>query len=39
MKKNIGFALISTRCKAGDAIEVVRQDKVIAGTLTELPFL
>ena len=39
MKKNIGFALISTRCKAGDAIEVVRQGKFIPGTLTELPFL
>lgn len=39
MKKNIGFALISTRCKAGDTIEVVRQAKVIPGTLTELPFL
>jgi len=39
MKKNIGFALISTRCKAGDAIEVVMQGKVIPGTLTELPFL
>ena len=39
MKKNIGFALISTRCKAGDDIEVVSQGKVIPGTLTELPFL
>lgn len=39
MKKNIGFALISTRCKAGDAIEVLRQAEVIPGTLTELPFL
>ena len=39
LKKNIGFALISTRCAAGDAVEVVKEGRALAGTLTALPFI
>lgn len=39
MKKNIGFALVSTVAKPGDRVEVMRGGKVDTGTLTELPFL
>jgi aminomethyltransferase len=39
LKKNIGFALISTDCVAGDQVEVMKESHVVVGTLQELPFL
>jgi glycine cleavage system aminomethyltransferase T len=39
LKKNIGFALISTQCVAGDTVEIVKDGVPVAGTLRELPFL
>lgn len=39
LKKNIGFALISKDCVAGDTIEVVKDGRPISGKLQELPFL
>jgi len=39
LRKNIGFALIATDCAAGDAVEVVKEGRTLAGTLTELPFI
>ena len=39
LKKNIGFALISTQCAAGDSVEVTKEGRTLAGTLTHLPFL
>jgi aminomethyltransferase len=39
LKQNIGFALISSECAAGDAVEVVKDGKKEKGTLTELPFI
>jgi glycine cleavage system aminomethyltransferase T len=37
--RNIGFALISTGCVAGDKVEVVKDGRPVAGVLRELPFL
>ncbi len=37
--KNIGFALISTECNAGDAVEVSSHGQRIPGRLTSLPFI
>ena len=39
LKKNIGFALISTTCAAGDAVEVIKDGRTVAATLTTLPFI
>ena len=39
LKKNIGFALISTRCRAGEQIEILKENRTLRGMLTELPFL
>jgi aminomethyltransferase len=39
LKKNIGFALISTDCVAGDQVEVMKEGHILVGTLQELPFL
>jgi aminomethyltransferase len=39
LKKNIGYALISTACNPGDAVEVIHEGRPIAGALTGLPFL
>jgi aminomethyltransferase len=39
LKKNIGFAFISRSCNVGDTVEVHRDGKVVAATLTELPFI
>ena len=39
LKQNIGFALISSECAAGDAVEVVKDGEQEKGTLTELPFI
>lgn len=37
--KNIGFALISTRCAVGDAVEVHKDGRTLAGQLVALPFI
>ena len=39
LKRNIGFALVSTACLAGHRVEVVKEGVPLAGTLSELPFL
>jgi aminomethyltransferase len=39
LKRNIGFALISTECAAGDTIEVLKEGTTVTGTLTDLPFV
>ena len=39
LKKNIGFALISSKCQVGDRVEIVRKDGTISGILTDLPFI
>ncbi len=39
LQKNIGFALISTDCAAGDQVEVMKEGHALVGTLQELPFL
>jgi aminomethyltransferase len=39
LKKNIGFALISTQCVRGDTVDVIKDGKSVRGTLCELPFI
>jgi aminomethyltransferase len=39
LQRNIGFALISTECSAGDTVEILKEGTTITGTLTELPFV
>jgi aminomethyltransferase len=39
LKKNIGFALISRSCAAGDRVEVVKEGRSVNAVLQELPFL
>jgi glycine cleavage system aminomethyltransferase T len=39
LKKNIGFALISSRCRAGAQIDILKEGRTLRGMLTELPFL
>jgi len=39
LKKNIGFALISTDCKAGSRVTIRKDGAVVPGTLQELPFI
>ncbi len=39
MEKNIGYALVSSTCAAGDKVVVSDQHGSTAGTLCELPFL
>jgi len=39
LKKNIGFGLVSVQCRPGDSVMVVKDDRSIRGTLTELPFV
>ncbi len=39
LQKNIGFALITRECLAGDAVEAVVGNVPIAGRLCELPFV
>lgn len=39
LKKNIGFALISTDCRPGTRVAVRRDDALVGGTLQELPFI
>jgi len=39
LNQNIGFALISTECLAGDTVEILKQGRKIPGKLAELPFI
>ena len=39
LKQNIGFALISSDCVPGEAVEVLKEGTQLAGTITELPFI
>ena len=39
LKKNIGFALISSRCAAGMRVDVMKEGRRLSGMLTQLPFL
>jgi aminomethyltransferase len=39
LKRNIGFALIATRCSVGDAVEVIKAGQSIGAVLTALPFI
>jgi aminomethyltransferase len=39
LKRNIGFALISTRCNVGDEVEVIKEGHSIAAVLKPLPFI
>jgi aminomethyltransferase len=39
LKKNIGFALISTRCNVGDQVEVLKEGRPIGAVLQALPFI
>jgi len=39
LKKNIGFALISSSCVAGDRVELSRAGRSVSGILCGLPFL
>ncbi len=39
LKRNIGFALLATRAKAGDTVQVHKDGSLIPGTLQELPFI
>ena len=39
LKKNIGFALVSVACVAGDGVEVERDGRRIPARLVELPFV
>ena len=39
LKRNIGFALISQACSAGEKVDVIKDGKRLTGTLSHLPFL
>jgi aminomethyltransferase len=39
LRRNIGFALISRNCAAGDTVEVIKEGRTWPATLKELPFL
>ena len=39
LKKNIGFALISSKCRPGEAVEVIKEGRTLTGALTPLPFV
>lgn len=39
LAQNIGFALVSTGCVAGDRVEVADKANTMTGTLCELPFI
>jgi glycine cleavage system aminomethyltransferase T len=39
MKKNIGFALVSTAAQPGDIVEIQKDGRKIGGALTRLPFI
>ncbi|MCC2112215.1 MAG: glycine cleavage system protein T [Hyphomicrobiales bacterium] len=39
LKRNIGFALISRDCAAGDAVDIDFGDRTVAAELVELPFI
>jgi aminomethyltransferase len=39
LKRNIGFAFISTGCQVGDEVEILKAGKSIGGVLKALPFI
>ena len=39
LKKNIGFALISSNCRPGEAVQVIKEGRTLTGALTPLPFV
>ena len=39
LKRNIGFALCSTRCEVGEEVEVVKEGRTIRAVLKALPFI
>ncbi len=39
LKRNIGFALISSNCRPGEAVQVIKEGRTHTGALTPLPFL
>jgi aminomethyltransferase len=39
LKRNIGFALVSIACNAGDSVEVLKEGRQLTGRLTPLPFI
>ena len=38
LQRNIGFALVANRYQNGDRVEVHKDNQVLGGTLTNLPF-
>ena len=38
LKRNIGFALISTQCQPGERVEIRKEGRSVAATLQQLPF-
>lgn len=38
LERNIGFALVSVECSIGDAVQVHKDDEIIDGVLTDIPF-
>lgn len=39
LRRNIGFALVSRECRAGQRVMVVKDGQPLSGTLQELPFI
>lgn len=39
LRRNIGFALVSTDCQAGDEVEVQKEGRSLKAVLRELPFI
>jgi aminomethyltransferase len=39
LQRNTRFALISVECTAGEGVEVLKDGRRLAGTLTTLPFI
>ncbi len=39
LQKNIGFALVSADCAAGDRVEILKEGRISPATLQALPFL
>jgi aminomethyltransferase len=39
LQRNIGFALISSACRPGESVEVIKDGHRLTGTLTTLPFV
>lgn len=39
LERNIGFGLVSTSCREGDAVQVQREGRMVGGVLKSLPFI